>query len=229
MFNPVLRAIFFKDLNFISLHVVVYALIGLISIVINLIPGQTASFMSSILTITAFMVFYCHLIMKSVVAEKKESNDLFLMTLPVSARQLYFFKLGFNVLIFTLMWLLYVAALAAVVMTSDHMPAVVLSIYLLVFSVVIPAFFFILTVSLITRSEGWTIIALVFSNVVSTITFNMVSSSDDITSAFSRGTFSEIGFVWPPWSIPFFGVMAGIAFVAITASVFKGLLKKYFF
>ena len=229
MHNRTARALFGKELSMLSPHIIGYALIGLLSISLNLIPGEAASFASSILTITAFMVFYCHFAMKSVVAEKKDKNDLFLMTLPVSARQLYFIKLGFNGLVFLIMWLLYVAAIALAVVTSDHMPSVLLSLYLLVFSVVIPAFCIILTVGMITGSEGWTIIALVISNVVSTIIFNVITNSADITSAFSSGTFKEIGFLWPEWSSLVFSVMGAVTAFVVSIVVIKGLRKKDFF
>lgn len=229
MLNRTTRALYCKEFSMLSPHLIGYALIGLLSISLNLIPGETVSFASSILMITAFMVFYCHIAMKSIVAEKKDKNDLFLMTLPVSARQLYFIKLSFASLVFILMWLVYVGAVVLITVTSQHMPSVLLSLYFLVFSVVIPAFFIILTVGVITGSEGWTIIALVFTNVVSTIIFNVITNSADITGAYSEGTFSEIGFLWPEWAGLIFGVMGAATALAISVAIIKGVSKKDFF
>ncbi|BCD97864.1 hypothetical protein [Marinagarivorans cellulosilyticus] len=128
-----------------------------------------------------------------------------------------------------MMWLLYVAVIAVVITVSNHMPAVVLSLYLMIFAIVVPAYCIILTVSIITGSEGWSIIVIVFSNVVSTVAFNFIASNPEITGAFNAGTFRQLGFIWPSWSESFFVVVGVITLIVITVSIVKGWGKEDFF
>ena len=219
----------YKEFSFLRFNAFLYSLAGLCAIAVNLIPGQPASFISSILIITVFMVFYCHIAIKSVITENKEKNDLFLMTLPVSPRQLFFSKMLVNGMFFLAVWLLFVGAISLVIVMNDRIPSMVLSLYLLIFILLIPAYSIILSVGMITVSEGWAILALVGCNVVSTVAINMMSNSSGVSEAFELGTFAEIGFIFPSWAMTFSLSMCTITILIISISVVVGFRRKYFF
>lgn len=229
MFNPITKMLMAKEYSFLRGNALLYAIGGICAIAVNLIPGQPASFVSSILIITVFMVFYCHIAMKSVITEKKEKNDLFLMTLPVSARQLFFSKMGVNWSLFVALWLLFIGAISIIVVTSDRIPSMVLSLYLLIFALLIPAYSIILSVGMVMVSEGWAILAVVICNVLSTVAINMMSNSSGVADAFDRGTFGEIGFVFPAWAMTFLISMCIITTLAVLWAVIAGFRRKEFF
>ena len=229
MLNYVNKTLLAKECRFLKINALLYSMAGLCAISVNFIPGQVASFISSVLVITVFMVFYSHISIKSVITEKKEKNDLFLMTLPVSTQQLFFSKMVVNWAFFLLLWLLFVGVISAVVMTSNRIPSMVLSSYILIFSLLIAGYSVVFSVGMIMVSEGWAIVALVLSNVVTTVVINLMSNNPEITGSFGLGTFSEIGFIFPSWTPIFMGSMCTIAFLMASITVIVGLRRKEFF
>lgn len=229
MFNSATKALAAKEWRLLALYTICYAAGGLLAISLNFIPGQKVAFGSSVLLITVFVSFYCHTAMKATITEQKEKNHLFLMTLPVSARQVFFVKVAMNWAIFTGIWLLFVTAVSLLIMFSDRIPSMALSSYLLIFSVFVPAYCIILAVGMITRSESWTILAFIVCNISCTLAINIMSSNSEVQSAFSLGTYGEIGLYWPSWASTIFAFVVAITFVGLLLTATVGYFRKDFF
>lgn len=229
MFSSTTKALMAKEWQVLALYTLYYAGGGLLAISLNFIPGQKVSFASSVLLITVFIAFYCHSAMRATITEQKEKNHLFLMTLPVSARKIFFIKMLVNWALFTGVWLLFMAAIALIILFSDRIPSMALSSYLLIFSVFIPAYCIILGVGMITKSESWTILAFIICNISCTVAINLMSSNAEVQSAFSLGTFSEIGLYWPSWAPAIFMSVIGITLAGLLLTSAVGFFRKDFF
>lgn len=218
-----------KEWQVLALYTLFYVGGGLLAISLNFIPGQKVSFVSSVLLITVFIVFYCHSAMRATITEQKEKNHLFLMTLPISARKIFFIKMLINWAIFTGVWLLFMATVSLIILFSDCIPSMVLSSYLLIFSIFIPAYCIIFGVGMITKSESLTILAFIICNISCTVAINLMSSNAEVQSAFSLGTFSEIGLYWPSWAPAIFMSVTGITIAGLLLTSAVGFFRKDFF
>lgn len=225
----VISVLLWKDWRFISLQIIAYSLMGGIFIGVNLIPGETASFIGSLLVITAFVAFYSHIAIKSVINERKEKNHLFLMTLPISKPLLFFTKMLANWIAFFAVWCFLLALLALLIVLSDRIPSAVLTLYILVFLLFIPAFSTILGVGLVSGSEGLMILAFVLCNTLVTVSINLIASHSEVQALFSMGTFGELGFVWPSWTIAYLVVVGATTITVFTITVVAGSMKKEYF
>lgn len=224
-----ISALIWKDWRLISLQVMVYSVMGSLFVGINLIPGEAASFTGSLLVITVFVAFYSHIAIKSVINERKEKNHLFLMTLPLSARLLFFTKMLATWLVFFFVWCLFLAMVALVMIPSDHVPAIVLTLYALIFLLFIPAFAFILGVGLVSGSEGWTILAFVLCNTMVTVSINLLSREPEVQTLFSMGTVGELGLVLPSWTMAYVSGISLITISVLAITIAAGLMKKDYF
>jgi len=200
MRNSAFKAFVKKESLLLSHLITFYFIAGMLSITPNLVAKEAVYFISSIITITLFVAFYCHLAVAVTVFEIREKNNLFLMTLPWSARFLYLAKFAFNWLVFAVMWLAFIAAIASALLFSSGIPSMLFSLYVIIFSLFPAAFSVVLTVGLIARSEGITILTFVLCNVVTTIVSGLLSNHPEVVEGFPLGTFSEIGWIWPSWT-----------------------------
>lgn len=226
MYSRVINALLWKDWRLISLQIVAYSAMGCLFIGINLIPGEAGSFIGSLLVITVFVAFYSHIAIKSVIRELKDKNHLFLMTLPISARLLFFTKMLSNWMAFFAVWCLLLVLVSVVMMPSGHIPSMVLTLYVLIFLLFIPAFSLILGVGLVSGSEGWTILIFVFCNTMVTVSINIISRHPEVQASFSMGTFGELGFVWPSWAMTYVIGVAVMTFSVLVITTAAGLVKK---
>lgn len=226
MRSHLISALLWKDWQFISLQIIAYPLMGGLFIGVNLIPGEVASFIGSLLVITVFVAFYSHIAIKSVINERKEKNHLFLMTLPISLQLIFFTKMLANWIAFFAVWCFLLTLLVLIIVPSDRIPSAVMTLYILIFLLFIPAFSIILGVGLVSGSEGWTILAFVLCNTIVTVSINLMSSHSEVQTLFSMGTFSELGFVWPSWTTAYLMVVGVTTIAAFAVTIIAGSMQK---
>lgn len=98
--NSAIKSLFLKDIALIKKKIIWYLFLGLASIAAMAVPLKGFGFLGSILLVTAIVAFYCHLIFKTIIIERKGKNHLFLMTLPVKPSQIALVKLLSSVFAF---------------------------------------------------------------------------------------------------------------------------------
>jgi len=222
------RAIAFKTQLLLKNIVLGYLLAGVACIALNFIPHNTAIIVNSFFILTVFMTFYCHLGIKAAVIEVKEHNWQFLMSLPLSARFLLLSTLGFNWAIFMGVWIIYLACIAGSIVWSQHIPSMVLSLYILIFMLYPIVFAFILSASLIFQKEAATIVSFVLGNSIATALISLISNNSEIQQGFAQGTFHEVGWLWPSWTVSYVSLCCLITLVILCITVIIGWRRKYF-
>lgn len=174
-----------------------YGLLALCAAAIMCVPHKTANFFGTILMVFVMVAFFCHLVMRAVIEERKAHNHLFLMTLPVSTRQLMVTKVTAVTLMFCSIWIPAVALTGLLSLVNDHWSGVALAFYAVSFFSYLPAFALILLAAIFTFSEGITILAFTLSNMLVVLVLNFVPQSDFMQEAFAQGSIAEAGFIWP--------------------------------
>lgn len=186
-----------KDFVLLHRQLWCYGLLMLCALAIMCIPNQAVTHFGTIVLIFAMVAFYCHLVMKAVVIEHKEKIHLFLITLPVSARQLMFTKVTATTLAFACIWAPALGLMWALSLFNPHWPAAAPAFHTLGFFTYLPAFALVLAAAATTRTEGLTILAFTLANMVVVLVLNFVPQTDFMQAAFSQGSIAKSGIIWP--------------------------------
>ncbi len=228
MTSAATKAIIFKDFNYIKRLFFVYLGFGLAVLSLNAIANKTSIVVISFFILTIFTAFYCHLAMKTTIFELKDKQWHFLITLPLSSRFLFLSKFLFSWVVFLLMWSVYLAGLALTILPSSHIPSMVFSLYILIFSLYPAAYALILSTGLLMRTEGSVILALVFCNSLSTAIVGLMSNNAEVQNGFPKGTFLEIGWIWPSWAPTLVLVSLAITLTTFIATALVGWNRKHY-
>lgn len=186
-----------NEFSLFKKQIIAYALLTLIALAIMALPSKSAAHLGSILLITGFVAFYCHLITSAIIKERKNKNHLLLITLPVRLKSLVYNKITSVLLIFFSLWIPLYASVMIVISMNDAWPAISLAFYSIGFVLFLPASAVILATAAITFSEGLTILAFVISNVCVSIILNYLPNTGFMQAAFEKGSIAEAGILWP--------------------------------
>lgn len=80
---------------------------------------------------------------------------------------------------------------------KDAFPAVSMAFYSAVFGLYLPTFFILLTVAVTSKSEGWPILTMVITNIVTTIALSLLPKEISIQHEAELGSMREVGIIWP--------------------------------
>lgn len=186
-----------KDFSLLKRQLLSYSALALIAIVIMFVPHQSVSVLGTIALIFVMVSFYCHIVMKAVVIERKEKNHLFLANLPVSARTLALTKVTTVVLIFLCLWAAAFALVFCLSINIAYLPGAAPANYALYFMCFPPAFALLLAAAVGFYSEGVATLAMVASNMLIVVLLNYIPNSPFMSAAFSAGSIAEVGLLWP--------------------------------
>lgn len=213
-------AIFFelikKDFSLMKNQLFAYGALAIASLAIMAIPTEVSGFLGSLSLAFTMVAFYCTLVMKVVINEHKNKNHLFLMTLPLSSRQLLMIKLANVLLLFFSFWTPIFMLVVLFLINSPHWPGAALAFYTAGFAMYLPAFLLILAAALLTFSEAVTILAFVASNMAVAIFLNYLPKAGFMQKAFEQGSLLDVGVLWPD-QINALVMVEGGLFVALLA------------
>lgn len=213
------------DFSRLKPHLFAYGFLSMGTTAMMAMPWETVVQVAAVLTIFVMVGFYCHLVMKAVILERKEKNHLFLMTLPVSVRQLTVAKITSVALMFSVVWTPSFVLVSILGNLNPHWSSAAPAFYTLAFTAYLPAFALILSVAVLTLSEGATILAFTFANMLVALLLNLVPQSDAMQEAFSRGTIDEVGMAWPEQAVMF--ILANLLmFISLLALCYGAALRK---
>ena len=224
MFNNTVKQLFLKDLSRIRIQWLCYGLLGVASLIIMAIPLPFFGHAGSIFLMTVMIAYYCHIVVKLIVIERKEKNELFFMSLPVELKTLRQAKFFSCLAGFLLIWLPLAIATLLLVSSFQNWPAVSLAFYSMIFASFVPGFLVILSVALCQKSEGWTIFSLVLSNVSVTVATNAFPNTPNMKHGFSLGSVVEAGIVWPDGTSTILYATAALAIGILMLTYF--ILRK---
>jgi ABC-2 type transport system permease protein len=155
-----------KDWYFNRWPIISYVVAGLGAVALLALPSEGAFFAGCVLLITVLITIGIHLVMTSVVHERTEQTLAFVMSLPVSPRQVTLAKIGANLSIFTLAWAVLVVATLALIAQRSTLPDGLIPFSLVVLAAIYGGYCLLLCVAIVSESMNWTVGAIVVGNLL---------------------------------------------------------------
>ena len=155
-----------KDWYFHRWTISFYVLVGFAGLAtIRFGSSELAFYMGSIVLISALIGVGVHLIMATVVIERKEKNIPFVMSLPITAMDYTGAKIVANLSAFTVPWLTLLGGSLWLIAVSQSLPGGLAPLTAIVLGELAVAYCIMLATAIVSESEGWTILAIVLCNV----------------------------------------------------------------
>ncbi|WP_262691786.1 hypothetical protein [Kordiimonas aestuarii] len=160
-----------KDWYFNRYIMVAYLVGGFVAMAVMFSGGQSMYTVGSILLVTAIISLACHLVMGTVVQERKMQTLPFIMSLPVSVTDYTVAKLVANLSVYLLPWSLLSGFLITIMSSSIIGSGGAVPIFTLMLVWMFITYMIMLAAALISESEGWTVLAMVVCNTAFTFVF----------------------------------------------------------
>ena len=219
----IVRQLILKDLRIMGTFTLLWWLLGATSVVLVLFGGPRMFMPGFILFLTALGGAAIHLVMQTVVEERREQTLTFVMSLPVTVRQYTTAKVVLNLGLFGLVWLSLSAASFLVFVGDEGVPDGTIPMVVLMFVTIFVAFVLILSVSLVTESMGWAIAAAAGGNICTQIFLWWVADLPGIQST--------VGGPVPVWNqtvLTVLGCLIALAVVSLSGTYWLQSRKTEF-
>lgn len=181
-----IRKLVVKDWYFNRYILTAYLVGGIIALAVMFSGGTTLFTIGSILLVTAIISLGCHLVMGTVVQERKMQTLPFIMSLPVSITDYTVAKLVANISVFLGPWLILSISLLTLMSASAVGAPGAVPLFTLMLVWMMITYLIMLATALVSESEGWTIVAMAVCNTAFTFVFMGLNSVEGIGGALTR-------------------------------------------
>jgi hypothetical protein len=155
-----------KDWYFQRFTILGFLMAGLISLVILSVPGTAWFTAGSILLMTVLFTFGPLLVIALTVSEKTAQTLPFLLSLPISMKEYTTAKMVSNFLVFLVPWLILLIASFIAITTQQSLPDGFFPFALVVLTEILVSYSLMLCLSIITESQGWNTVGILFGNLL---------------------------------------------------------------
>ncbi len=176
-----------KDWQLFKLFVFIYVGLGALSAFIMTIQSSFAYYTGVVMMITVLLGASAHIVITTIVIEKKENQMSFIMGLPLSVTDYTLSKIFGGIAIYMACWLPIVAILIGFIWFS-HMPNGMVPLVVIVSTEVLVATSLLLCVAIITGHEGITIVVMVLFNLLFNLFLNTVVQIPEINQSIEGDT-----------------------------------------
>ncbi len=170
-----------KDLHIMRTSILWWWAGGAAAILIAVLSSQTFIF-SMILFIACMMGAGVHMVIRTVIEERREQTLAFIMSLPITVKEYTSAKLIANLAVFLSVWLTLSGASFALFIGSDGLPVGAIPFVTIVLVGIFLGNTLVLSTSLITESMGWAIGSTVVANLGNQIFLRWVADLPGISS-----------------------------------------------
>lgn len=153
-----------KDWHFSRGIIAFYIAAGALALVLLGLDNGQAFYVGSVLFFTVLIGLSIHLVMVTIIHERKDQTLPFIMSLPVSPMEYTTAKVFANLLIFLVPWLTLAIGSFVLVNGRPSLPNGLLPLTAIIVMEIFVAYSLFLAVSLVTESHAWTIGAVVVCN-----------------------------------------------------------------
>jgi ABC-2 type transport system permease protein len=160
------RRLIYKDWYFNRWAIAAYVTAGLLALVPIAIGGNAGFFAGSVLLITVLITIGIHLTMVTVVNERQYQTLVFVMTLPISIHEYTTAKIVANVAIFGAAWTTLLVWTVAVIAGRGNLPDGLIPFAVAILAQIFAGYCLVLCTALVSESLGWTIGAMVLTNLL---------------------------------------------------------------
>jgi len=165
-----------KDWQLNSKALFIYGLVGLLSLALLTVANTATFYVGAILLISIVITIGVHLVITTVVNERKEQTLALVMSLPISHMDYTKAKISANLICFAVPWLALAVSAMAIILSRGHIPNGLIPFAVILLLELFAAYVLVLSISLMTESEGWTIAAITVCNVCVSLFIFFISS-----------------------------------------------------
>lgn len=220
---PMVKRLILKDWYFMRWAILAYFAAGLLALGLTAMGSDASSYAGSILLITVMIAIGFHLVMVTVVQERSEQTLPFIMSLPISPMEYTMAKIGANLLIFLVPWVTLTAGTLLLLRTEGARSGALIPFSLIILTELLCAYVLVLTVAIVTESQGWTIFVLVLTNLFFQGFLYWVSHLPAIVTGM-KGR----GAVWDQTAVTLLSAEVGISILLIVMAFALQARKKDF-
>lgn len=163
LINASVKRLILKDCQLYQKMIAIYLAGGILGLAIFSMPHSYGFYMGCVILSTVIIASGFHMVNLTVINEKKEQTLPFIMSLPIRPIDYAMGKLIANLLIFTVPWLMLTLGLVFVILFGP-IPDGLLPFLLLISFQLVVNYLVVLSLTIITESEGWSIFAMVIVN-----------------------------------------------------------------
>ena len=219
----IVRKLISKDLHLQRWPLLLYLVIGLISLYLLTIEDSASFYTGVVLLMSMVIVTGAHLIFTTLVNERSEQTLVFVLSLPLSFRDYSHAKVCANLLGYLAVWIPLVMGMVWVIHSQPQIPdgltvyAVILMLELLT------AFVLVLSVGLISESLAWIVVLVTMTNIGVSIFMHWLSSVPGI-NAYMEGAEA----VWNDTAYLIVGAELGIVLLCLLTTYVLQARKRDF-
>jgi len=203
-----------KDWFFMRKPLAVYLALGAFGLFLMSAGSEGTFYAGSVLLLTLLISLGIHLVMATVIEERTHQTLAFVMSLPISPREYTTAKILANLTIFAIPWLiLMTGSLAILGFGLEGAGLGLIPFAAVILMEIFVAYCFVLAVGLISESQGWTIAAIVTTNLLFQGVLYGVSHMEDMAS-----TMKGSQAVWNATSIGLLGIEFALIAILVGAT-----------
>ncbi|MEM6574124.1 MAG: hypothetical protein AAF736_07635 [Pseudomonadota bacterium] len=155
-----------KDVYFSAGPLLAYFALGILGVGLLATGHEAAFYTGALLLMSAVIVTGAHLVFVNVVGERGQQNLPLVMSLPITYMQYSVSKLGANLGIFLLAWLILVGAAVGTILGKEGLPNGLTPFTVIMLLELFLAYVLVLCVALVMESEAWTIVVMTITNIL---------------------------------------------------------------
>jgi ABC-type transport system involved in multi-copper enzyme maturation permease subunit len=212
-----------KDLHFHRAPIAFYTGVGFAAVWLLARPHEAAFFAGSVLLITVLISVGIHLVMSTVVYERRDQTLAFVMTLPITARDYTLAKVLGNLGIFTISWGLLAVGLLGTILWVDAIPDGLVPYVVTILAQLFTGYLLTLSTAIVSESVNATIAAIVIANLLVQAVMFAVPRFSGV-----QGDFKQQEVLWRPSIALLLGIEAAAAIALVTFTFWAQGRKREF-
>lgn len=220
--NSAVQCLVIKDYQLYQKVTAIYLLGGILGLAILSLPHVYCFYMGGILLMTVMVAAGFHMINLTVINEKKEQTLPFVMSLPISPLDYAMGKLIANLLVFMVPWLMLTLGLVFITLYGPIANGL-LPFMLLILVQLVVNYLVVLSLAIVTESEGWSIFAMVIVNLFLNPVIMLMAQNPVFNQHFQSEQF-----VWPVQASLILIAQLAIALVFVVATVLFQARRRTF-
>lgn len=222
LINASVKKLVIKDCQLYQKVIALYVVGGILGLAIFSMPHSYGFYMGCIILMTVMIAAGFHMINLTIINEKKEQTLPFVMSLPIRPVDYALAKLMTNLLIFTVPWAALTLGLAFITLFSPIHDGLLPFLLLISFQLVVNHIV-VLSFTVITESEGWSIFFMVIVNLFLNPMIMLMAREPVFYEYFDK---NEI--VWSVEASIIFTVQIAIIIASLLAAVLRQARRRTF-
>lgn len=223
MNTTMVKHLILKDWYFQRRPIAAYTAGGLLGLGIVCLGTAASFYVGTILLITFMITIGIHLAVVTVVQERTDQTLPFIMSLPISPKEYTAAKALANLSIFLVPWLILMAGATLILGSEGARSGAMIPFATVILTYILASYIVVLTVAIITESQGWTLCVMGVTNLLFQFFLYWVSHMPDI----ARGMKGH-GAVWDGTAIALLAAELTVAAVSLALAFLLQARKRDF-